>query len=83
MPYILDLGDGWDVAVVDTEEEHDFIGASHRFLRGDKKYFIGGSVNSEFKQNFKAPGEFIIQITVPGQEVIFSINKILLINELK
>ena len=35
LPYILDLGDGWDVAVVDTEEEHDFIGANH--LPGDKK----------------------------------------------
>ena len=45
LPYILDLGDGWDVAVVDTEEEHDFIGANH--LPGDKKYFISGSVNSE------------------------------------
>ena len=51
LPYILDLGDGWDVAVVDTEEEHDFIGANH--LPGDKKYFISGSVNSEFKQNFQ------------------------------
>ena len=53
LPYILHLGDGWDVAVVDTEEEHDFIGASHKFLRVDKKYFIAGSVNSEFKQNFQ------------------------------
>ena len=53
LPYILDLGDGWDVAVVDTEEEHDFISASNDSLRGDKMYFIGGSVISKFNPNIR------------------------------
>ena len=53
LPYILDLGDGWDVALVETEEEHDFISASHEFLRGDSRYFIGGSVTASFSQNIQ------------------------------
>ena len=53
LPYILDLGDGWDVALVETEEEHDFISSSHKFLRGDNRYFIGGSVTAHFSQNIQ------------------------------
>ena len=39
-----DLGDGWNVALLETEEEYYFISVNHNSLDGDSQYFIGGSL---------------------------------------
>ena len=42
---ILEIGNGWAPAVLDTEEEHDFVRISQKIYTNSASYFIGGSTN--------------------------------------
>ena len=46
--YLSDLGDGWDVAFIETKDEYYFISLNHDSLVGDRQYFIGGSIIDDF-----------------------------------
>ena len=46
--FFSDLGDGWNVALLETEEEYYFISVNDNSLEGDTRYFIGGLLNDEF-----------------------------------
>ena len=43
LPNILDLGEGWDIAFLETEEEHDFVIEGQRETSGEGVYVIGGT----------------------------------------
>ena len=44
---ILELGEGWAPAVLDTQVEHDFIKTTHlaNLLQNIKSFWIGGSTS--------------------------------------
>ena len=44
--YLSELGNEWQPAVLDTQEEHDFIREGQKSFRNSARYWIGGSSNS-------------------------------------
>ena len=42
---ILELGDGWGPAVLETEEELNFVRQADRNISNARSYWIGGSTN--------------------------------------
>ena len=63
-----DIGDGWDLSVMDTEEEYDFVRETNKgFKKSDQHGFlIGGSTNS---QGVIAYSEYNT-IYAPGKNVL-------------
>ena len=43
--YFLELGTGWEPAVLNTEEEHEFIREGQKSFASSVPYWIGGSTN--------------------------------------
>ena len=41
--FIPDLGEGWNVARLNDQEEYDFVRLAQRGLSYDRNYFIAGS----------------------------------------
>ena len=49
---ISDLGDGWNVVLLETEEEYYFVSVNDNSLEDDTRYFIGGSVDNSFFNDY-------------------------------
>ena len=41
-----EIGNGWEPAVLDTQEEYDFIKEGQRSFSSSVEYWIGGSTNA-------------------------------------
>ena len=41
-----EIGNGWETAVLNTEEEYDFLKQGQRSFSNSLPYWIGGSTNS-------------------------------------
>ena len=50
--FISGLGHGWAPAVLNTEEELDFVKEAQKGVTHTRSYWIGGSTNVERPENF-------------------------------
>ena len=64
----LEIGLGWMPAIMNSEEERDFIKESHRLLSDVRTYWIGGSVPSSVPLNFST---YVPRPPEAGQSVEF------------
>ena len=46
------IGNGWKIAVLDTQEEYDFIREGQRSFSSSVPYWIGGSANATLNEFF-------------------------------
>ena len=68
--YLSELGDGWEVARLDCEDEYNFIQEILK-LDQDQDYFIGGSIRDDtYFQTFHI-NPYSFQVYSPRQSGIF------------
>ena len=52
MLHCLEIGQGWETAVLDTQEEYDFIREGQKSFIDSASYWISGSTNLEIDTEF-------------------------------
>ena len=67
--HISELGEGWQPAMLESQEEHDFIRLGHQQLMDRQDFFIGGSIYEDNVWDFNEVMKSI-EITVQLSQVL-------------